>query len=159
MRRRLVRYFDRKRVRSPDELADETLNRVARRLEEESGIDDTPPARYCYIVARFVLLEYARREHGRSTRADVTIAAPPGPDTAAVDREMLLHCLDRCLQKLDADERALILDYYQGEQRTKIEQRRTLAARLKLTPNALSIRACRIRMKLEACVHGCSTRK
>jgi hypothetical protein len=54
MRRRLVQYFDRKNCLRPDELADETLNRVARRLEEKGGITDTPPARYCYILARFV---------------------------------------------------------------------------------------------------------
>ena len=54
MRRRLVSYFDRKRCLSPDELADETLNRVARRLEEEGAITDAP-ARYCYIVAKYVL--------------------------------------------------------------------------------------------------------
>ena len=35
MRRRLVSYFSRKRCLSPDELADETLTRVARRLKEE----------------------------------------------------------------------------------------------------------------------------
>jgi hypothetical protein len=46
MRRRLVGYFDRKNCLTPDELADETLNRVARRLEEEGAITDTPPARY-----------------------------------------------------------------------------------------------------------------
>src|SRR5258708_31005229 len=60
-RSRLVQYFDRKNCRSPDELADETLNRVARRLTEQGSITDTSPARYCYIVARFVFLEYHRR--------------------------------------------------------------------------------------------------
>lgn len=152
MRRRLVAYFDRKRTRAPDELADETLNRVARRLEEEGAITDTPPARYCYIVARFVFLEYVRREPIQSNLADLTLAAPRGPDAVAEQREQLLDRVDRCLQRLDADERTLILEYYQGEQRTKIEQRRRLAARLGLTPNALSIRACRIRGRLEACV-------
>src|SRR5262245_30340599 len=34
-RRRLVSYFDRKNCHPADELADETLNRVARRLAEE----------------------------------------------------------------------------------------------------------------------------
>lgn len=54
MRRRLVAYFDRKNCSAPDELADETLNRVARRLEEENVTDsETPAAKYCYIVARF----------------------------------------------------------------------------------------------------------
>ena len=36
-RRRLVSYFDHKNCLAPDELADETLNRVARRLEEEGS--------------------------------------------------------------------------------------------------------------------------
>jgi hypothetical protein len=43
MRRRLVAYFDRKNCLTPDELADETLNRVARRLEEEGTITALPP--------------------------------------------------------------------------------------------------------------------
>jgi len=45
MRRRLVSYFGRKRCLSPDDLADETLTRVARKLEEQGSITDSPPAR------------------------------------------------------------------------------------------------------------------
>ena len=63
MRRRLFSYFDRKGCRSPDDLADETLDRVARRLQEEGVIESPTPARYCYIVARFVFLEYSRKPH------------------------------------------------------------------------------------------------
>jgi hypothetical protein len=62
MRRRLVHYFDRKNCLSPDELADETLNRVARRLEEEGTIISDTPAHYCYIVARLVFLESLRQK-------------------------------------------------------------------------------------------------
>ncbi len=47
MRRRLIWYFDRRNRHSPEELADETLNRVARTLEESGVITITPPARYC----------------------------------------------------------------------------------------------------------------
>src|SRR5215813_10670624 len=57
IRRRLACHFDRKNCPSADELADETLNRVARRLEEEGNIVSAAPARYCYIVAKYVLLE------------------------------------------------------------------------------------------------------
>src|SRR5256885_3449554 len=67
MRRRLVGYFARKRCASPDELADETLTRVAKRLEEQGTITDVAPARYCYIVARFVFLEYLRSAAHRHT--------------------------------------------------------------------------------------------
>ncbi len=168
MRRRLVSYFGRKRCLSPDDLADETLNRVARRLEEQQVITDAPPARYCYIVAKFVFLEYLRgTEHNQASldgvkgpsRAASDLAASSGPDAGDEDRERLLDCLDRCLRQLKADDRELILEYYPGDQRAKIEHRRELAARLDVTANALSIRACRIRRRLEACVSACSGRK
>src|SRR4051812_26639811 len=58
MRRRLRDYFTRKQCRTADDLADETLSRVARRLEEEGITLAETPARYCYIVGRFVFLEH-----------------------------------------------------------------------------------------------------
>jgi len=167
MRRRLVSYFGRKRCRSPDELADETLNRVARRLEEQGGIADTPPVRYCYIVARFVFLEHLRGiEHGQASletvraphRSAFDLAPPKDLNGTTEASERLLDCLDDCLQQLKADDRDLILEYYRGE-RVRIEHRRELAARLGVTANALSIRACRIRDRLEACVKARSSRK
>jgi len=165
MRRRLVGYFDRKRCPSPDELADETLNRVARRLEEQGAITDAPPAKYCYIVARFVFLEYLRGpERGLASLtaqpdaqfSAIDPAGVAGADPDAEAREGLLDCLDRCLQELSADDHTLILEYYRGDQAEKIAHRRELAARLSLTPNALSIRACRIRDRLESCVGACA---
>lgn len=166
MRRRLVAYFDRKRCLSPDELADETLNRVARRLEEQGAITDVVPARYCYIVAKFVFLEYLRRaEAGHVSLGGATshgspadLAAPPASDVEREAQQTLLDCLDECLRQLGAADRDLILEYYRGEQRAKIECRRQLAARSELTANALSIRACRIRDRLETCVKACSAR-
>ena len=61
IRDRLVRYFSRRQCPHPEDLADETLNRVTRRLEESGAIESGAPARYCYIVAKFVLLESLRR--------------------------------------------------------------------------------------------------
>lgn len=166
MRRRLVAYFERKRCDSPDDLADETLNRVSRRLEEEGAIVDASPAHYCYIVAKFVFLEYLRdAERHRSTIAVVTGAqdARPGDVHGALNehaRDDRRHlCLERCLGRLTAADRQLILEYYRGEQRAKIEHRRTLAARLAISPNALSVRACRVRDKLESCVKTCVERE
>ncbi|MBZ5536844.1 MAG: hypothetical protein LAO31_12895 [Acidobacteriia bacterium] len=165
MRRRLVHYFDRKNCLSPDELADETLNRVARKLEEKGAITDVSPAHYCYIVAKFVFLEYTRAAKQALTTADGSssarhvvpdLAVSSGPDTAVETQEKLLDCLDKCLKKLESGDRELILEYYQGEQRIKIERRVQLAARFGLSMNALSIRACRIRNRLEHCVITCS---
>ena len=164
MRRRLVAYFDRKNCVAPDDLADETLNRVARRLEEEGSITSTAPAQYCYITAKFVFLEYLRGESRSHTslselstgEADAVLGAALLADDEIQSKERLSACLEECLSKLASSERDLILAYYRGEQRSKIESRRGLAATLRLSVNALSIRACRIRNKLELCVRECS---
>ena len=159
MRRRLVAYFDRKGCRVPEDLADDTLNRVARRLQEEGTITDAPPAQYCYIVARFVFLEHLRSadrrvfEFGIPEAVGARYATPPA---GTMDpREMQLDCLDGCLHQLTPADRELILAYYSGDQGTRIAARKTLAARLGVSLNALTIRASRIRARLEACVAGC----
>ena len=162
MRRRLVGYFDRKNCPVPDELADETLNRVARRLQEEGNIVTDAPAHYCYIVARFVLLEFLRRPQPHETLDEKllsrqTVAADAGRDFPDEEEEKQKRwdCLERCMAGVDQENRDLIIGYYHGEQRAKIENRRAMADKLGISVNALSIRACRIRGKLEDCIHKC----
>src|SRR5258708_38252920 len=108
IRRRLVLYFDRKNCAAPDDLADETLNRVARRLAEEGAITSGAPAHYCYIVARFVFLEHLRKQErevsldespsGRAAshlvRDHLVVASDPGGE--ALESERRLQCLERC---------------------------------------------------------------
>lgn len=162
LRQRLVAYFDRKNCRVPDDLADETLNRVARRLEEEGTIISETPARYCYIVARFVFLEYLRVSNDEvpldavASTAEASNPVVSGSDDEGNRREHLLSCLDQCTEKLQPAHRDLIIRYYHGEQRIKKDNRITMAQQLGITINALSIRACRIRDKLEACVKECA---
>jgi DNA-directed RNA polymerase specialized sigma24 family protein len=164
MRRRLVAYFDRRNRTAPDELADETLNRVARKLEENGDIPLRPRARYCYVVARFVLLNDLRRREHRHLRLDDLVdperllkglTTAGLPEEKAPEGERQLESLDRCLQRLKPEQRDLILEYYRAERRDKIERRREMAMRLGITMNALTIRACRIRGTLEACVGAC----
>jgi DNA-directed RNA polymerase specialized sigma24 family protein len=163
IRRRLVQYFDRKNCALPDELADETLNRVTRRLAEEGEIKGVTPAHYCYLVAKFVFLEYRRRPDRSYISTEVLPGLPaeiPGaPGSSEADaaevREKRMNCLDQCLQTLQAGQRELIMDYYRGERGARVEHRSALAKRLGVTANALSIRACRIRTTLERCVRTC----
>lgn len=159
MRRRLTAYFDRKDCPTPDDLADETLNRVARRLEEECAIETEVPAKYCYIVARYVFLEYLRArtkdqalhsEIRRESRGDTA-----EDEANRQNKERMLQCLEECAEKMDGANRELIFGYYFGTERVKIQNRRAQAKALGITINALSIRACRIREKLEVCVRQC----
>ena len=164
MRRRLIDYFDRKNCLASDELADETLNRVARRLEEEGAIDSETPAKYCYITARFVFMESLRAADKNSVPLDDVLRTGKSKDFASIEpndekekREKMLDCLEQCTNKLEPESREIIIRYYYGEERIKIENRRALAESLGITINALSIRACRIRDKLEVCVGKCAS--
>jgi RNA polymerase sigma factor (sigma-70 family) len=158
MRHRLVRYFDRKNCIPSDDLADETLNRAARRLEELGQIVEANPAQYCFTVAKFVFLEYVRQAHPQGVENEndfsalvLSHTAIPARDSSEME-EKRLECLEQCLAKLLPEDRDLILAYYQGEQSEKIRRRRELAERLRVTLNALSIRTCRIRARLESCL-------
>ena len=154
-RTKLVKFFAWERCDDPEDRADETMNRVARRLSEGEQIGN--PEGYLYGVARLLLREAiveGRRKskvmeelsHGAATSAE------PADDTA-------LECLESCLRKMPADQRAFILEYYQGEQRTRIETRRRIALRLQLPVNAVRNRALRLREKMEDCVRECMGRK
>ena len=57
-----------------------------------------------------------------------------------------------CLSDRSGFRTGAIIAQHKGEKSTKIDHRLRLAQRLSLTMNALAIRACRIRTRLEACV-------
>ena len=129
---------------------------MTRRLEEEGAIITDAPAHYCYIVARFVLLESLRelqREGPLDNKA--LLAAGPHSSEEGQEKERQIECLERCVTELEPEDRELIVNYYRGENRGKIENRKAIAAKLGVTMNALSIRACRLRDRLEACVRNC----
>lgn len=169
MRRQLIAYFDRRNCPFADDLADETLDRIARTLQRDGTIAVTPQARYCFVVARFVFLEDVRRQRLRlrlpvteSTDDESFVERPEIQwinDESAVERratrEERLDSLDRCLQELRPDQRAFIIEYYRDSGRKKIERRRDLAKQLRITANALVIRASRLRASLEARMTEC----
>ena len=164
LRRALTTYFEFRDVAAPEELADETINRVARRLSEGKEIYAGNPSSYFYGVARNVWREQLAAPGKVVSSVD---DLPPGraaaedPFEASARRaerdahERRLECLEGCLGGLKADERVLITDYYQGEKDVKIRNRKALAGRLDIPPGALRIRACRLRARLEECVRAC----
>ena len=149
-RAKLMRSFEWRGAEFPDALADETLDRVARRLDEGVQIDN--PISYIHAVAQRVLMENRKKKHTVGLD-DVVETAPPKVDE--VDPEPRLECLDDCLASLPGDSRQLIIDYYQEERRAKIKLRQQLADKLGIPLNALRIRAHRIRATLEKCVTKC----
>ncbi|HET9314978.1 MAG TPA: hypothetical protein VFQ51_05285 [Vicinamibacteria bacterium] len=158
LRRTLVKFFDWRGATHPDECADETLDRLARKLGEGATIDD--PARFARGIARLVLLERWRRPEARAVRGDdalvARVPAPAAPDPP--EAEPRSACFERCLKELPSDGRELILAYYADAGRVRIEARRRLADAMRLTENALRSRAQRIRDRLERCTARCVER-
>ena len=153
IRLKIVKYFEWRGAAFPDREADVTINRVARQIEEGKEIHNLNA--YFYGVARLVFIESlrAQRKEQEVLRHAPTVESPE-TDTD-LDAEERRKCLDRCLQALPEESRALIIEYYQDEKKKKIEGRKRIAARLGIPLNALRIRAHRIRLGLEACVREC----
>jgi DNA-directed RNA polymerase specialized sigma24 family protein len=152
LRRKLVNFFDWRGSVSPDAHADETLDRVARRLEEGEDVEHVP--RYVYGVARRVLQEWDRRQR-REQAAIPELRARLHQQVAAADADRRLACLKRCLEQLPEDERALILGYYQKPEGSPLQARKLFAQQLGIAYGTLKTRAHRARVRLEACLHDC----
>ena len=147
IRTRLIKIFVCRGCYESEDLADETIDRVARRLKDIAPTFSGEPARYFYGVANKVHLEYLRR------KMPPPVPPPPAGDPEEAEREY--QCLERCMQKLTANNRELVLQYYQEEKQAKIDHRKLLAEQLGIAVNALRIRACRIRASLQECVNRC----
>jgi RNA polymerase sigma factor (sigma-70 family) len=153
VRIRLLRFFEWRGCDSTELRADETLDRVMRRIDEGQVISNLMG--YIYSVARLVFMEELKdRERTVVLEDDFPlIGDSPQSDSEADDNQ--LRCFDRCLEELPQDYRNLILSYYQEEKHAKIELRRKLAEQLSIPLNALRIRAHRIRKTLEECIQTC----
>jgi RNA polymerase sigma factor (sigma-70 family) len=152
LRLSLEKFFDWHRAWPPEECADETLDRLIRKLEGDVAIADVRG--YALGIARLVLREWQRRPAPVSMADAADISAPQ--NVSDDDEEQLRTCFDRCLAALPAESRTLVVDYYVAERRAKIDNRRRLAERFGLSESALRNRVQRVRDRLERCVHACT---
>lgn len=153
MRRSLRRFFEWRGVAAADTAADETIDRLGRRLSAGETVVDVRA--YVLGIARMVALEHHRRPETRHVPLDPPVeqrlVAPV--DTPREDARMT--CFDRCVAALTPDVRDFIVGYYSDTGRARIDARADLARRHRLSPNALRLRAQRVRDRLEHCIGGC----
>ena len=160
LRRTLIRFFEWRGAPYPEEHADETLNRVARKLG--AGLEIKNMSGYCYEVARRVFLETIKAvdsRRGSLESAESDLVAVSDPSGEQIEKELRLTCLEDCLRALPDESAELILEYYRYEQRGQIDRRRALAERFGLRREALANRVQRLRDKLEHCVSVCFGKK
>ena len=152
VRSNLVRFFEWRGCPFPEDHADETINRVAKRLAGGEEINN--PSGYCVGVARMLLLEI-NKERAREQQALDEMANSQVAYSDASESEERIECLRSCLQNLPGDNRELIVEYYQGEKGAKIKNRKRLVERLGIPVNTLRMRALRLREKIQSCVEDC----
>lgn len=154
MQVKLIRYFEWQDCFPPEDAANETINRVARKIVEGEHVNNL--GAYFSGVARNVRDEWRRRPDRYVQPIEDVPEIPAAPPPEDDQKEARLRCLDECLAKHSAMKRELILGYYSDVRRAKIDHRRKLAE--SATMNALRIRVCRIRKDVEKCVKECAKR-
>jgi RNA polymerase sigma factor (sigma-70 family) len=150
--RNLVRYFEVRGIFNAEAAADEVFNRLARKLESGETFENINT--YALGVARFLTLERRKSPEQKTSNELPEISYTPAVEPEE-DRSRELVCLDRCLNRISAEKKEIIVGYYQGERREKIDNRRKIAEKLGIPPNALRNRAVRLRGKLESCIKKC----
>jgi len=138
LRRRLINLFTWEQCEAADDLADDTLNRLARKVMEGTVIPNLD--RYAFGIARLLMQEEGRRKRNRQS---LVLEVQDGTERSA--NWDSLDAMDQCLAALPQDRRELIERYY-------VEDRAALARAFGISVNALRNRAMRIREELLKCV-------
>src|SRR5687767_11418868 len=109
IRLKLLKYFQWGGSDVPDIDADETLNRVTRRIYEGQNVYNLTG--YIYGVAKLVQAESLKRRNGRRALDEESLIELP---SIGVEVEVANHqeCMERCLGRLSDEDREVITEYY-----------------------------------------------
>jgi RNA polymerase sigma factor (sigma-70 family) len=156
IRRKLECYFSARGCPEAEDLAVDTLLRVAGRCREVDSTGFSDPTGYFYGVARNVLHEWRRRaaadETGREAVRTELLRMPLPAQGAWSDTELVDRCLSHCLSKLGGRAGQLLLSYYGESGSAKIARHRALAEQAGKSVNSLRIEVHRLRKALRECV-------
>jgi DNA-directed RNA polymerase specialized sigma24 family protein len=137
---RLTKFFEWRRCRSAEDLAQETMVRGFVRIRAGADIFTDDPAHFFFGIAQKLLFEDHRAlvRDLRSDSIDDLPLASTSDDVASV--EARVH-LDQALERLPPAERSWLIRYHLGN-REKLRQE------LRLTPEALRVKIHRCRRRL-----------
>lgn len=153
LRNGLIRFFQFRGCNDPEQLVDETFNRVASKVADYESAKNSNPTGYIYGFARNVLLEQARKKETQLEPEHLGIQTVA--ETYDDARELAFECLTKCLDEFPERERSLVIEYYCRERVEKIADRKRLAANAKCSQAALHLKIFRIKGRLRTCVENC----
>jgi DNA-directed RNA polymerase specialized sigma24 family protein len=146
IRLRLIKIFLRRGSNCPEEMADETINRVTGKIDVVASTYQGDPALYFYGVAQNVFKESLKKR---------TVPLPEQMPAPIQESNKHYECLESCIERLPPEARWLILQYYLEDKQAKIDHRKALANLLGVTPHSLTMRAHRIKARLKICIENC----
>ena len=159
MRSQLIKRFRQLGCREAEDLANETLDRVAQKLPDIVANYQGEREPYVFSVAYYVHKEHTRKPVLMSLADSDFQQTDISNSEEEFEKELLDSCLKHCMEKLDHTSQEMIIDYYQGERQDKIKSRQLLADRLGIKLANLRLRAQRVRTKLKECILECAERK
>lgn len=153
IRGRLIRIFLHRGCTTAEDLADKTINQIARKAREIKERYEGDPALYFYGAARNIYNDYYNNRPDEGLIAAETLPVKQVEDHDESEHEH--RCLEECLNHLPRLDRELLLDYYREDGGTKIEHHKDMASRRGISVNALRIVVCRLRNRFKQCMHEC----
>ncbi len=153
----LIRFFYFKGCADSENLADEAINRVASKLSVLDLSKNPEPKNVFYGFASKMYLECLKKQEVEFN-ADLHTLLETEDSLAEFDNSNH-ECLEKCLAELSDKERNLIIGYYSAEKSEKVECRRKLAEKTKITTGALQIKVYRLRKILRKCIEKCAAEK
>lgn len=153
LHRRLARMFLARGAFAAEDLADQTFDRVTRRLPEIIDGYEGDPAPYIFATARNIYFEFVKKPKPEPL-PELSVAS----ETEASEN-IYQTCLKECLEKLPPEQKKLFIDYFLFENEKKSEYHEEMSQKLGITLNYLRTKIYRVRMKLEECVRECARQK
>jgi DNA-directed RNA polymerase specialized sigma24 family protein len=149
LRESLIRFFQIKGDSDPDDSADETLDRVALKISQNTEIPDL--TKFSFGVARFVFLERIKLDQKQRIAAKGFYADKISikPEVETDDFSPLRECFNH----LADDEKQILQEYFADIPHLELfEQRKKMQIKYDIGLSSLRVKIFRLRERLENCL-------
>lgn len=153
VRRGLMKLFLVRGCVDPEALVDETMNRVTSKLPAMIDKYQGSPIHYFYNVANKIYLENMSPRQKREEQLDLySHSKYLGSSYSSDETNIHLDYLRECLQRFKAEDREILVRYFEVDKSAKFEHRRLLSEKKGATLNSLRVKIVRLKKKLRECV-------
>lgn len=155
LRSKLIFFFSRRLLTTPEDLADEVMDRLIQHLSRGTQIQSTDA--FALGIARHVAVEQRSRKSKTQGVDPVFFDNIPAPSVTINDEEELTR-MELCLKKLPRPESKLLRGYYLVTGGNLMTTRRKLAETLHVSPTTLRQRVFLARQRLRNCMTATAQR-